>query len=74
MFLGCFFSAEGFSEWTHLCNQQTIRKKSDDMQVNIVDDERNGVHSGEAAHDKQGAGVTAEGKGAWFLGWQRAGT
>ena len=45
-----------------------------DMQVNIVDDERNGVHSGETAHDKQGAGVTAEGKGACFFGWQRAGT
>jgi hypothetical protein len=41
------------------------------MQVSIVDDERNGVHSGDAAHDKQGAGGTAEGKGACFLGWQR---
>ena len=44
------------------------------MQVGIVDDERNGAYSGEAAHDKQGAGGTAEGKGACFLGWQRAGT
>jgi hypothetical protein len=44
------------------------------MQVSIVDDERNGVHSGAAAHDKQGAGGTAEGKRACFLGWQRAGT
>ena len=44
------------------------------MQMSIVDDERNGVDSGEMAHDIQGAGVTAEGKGACFLGWQRAGT
>jgi hypothetical protein len=44
------------------------------MQVSIVDDGRNGEHSGEAAHDKQGAGGTAEGKRARFLGWQRAGT
>ena len=51
-----------------------IRGKSDDMQVCIVDDERNGAHSGEAAHGKRGAGGTAEGKGACFLGWQRAGT
>ncbi len=29
------------------------------MQVGIVDDERNGAYSGEAAHDKQGAGGTA---------------
>ena len=49
-------------------------QKSDDMQVNIVDDERKGADSGEAAHDKQGAGGTAEGKGACFSGWQRAGT
>ena len=44
------------------------------MQVGIVDDERNGAYSGESAHDKQGAGGTAEGKGACFFGWQRAGT
>ena len=44
------------------------------MQVSIVDGERNGVDSVEAAHGKQGAGGTAEGKGACFLGWQRAGT
>ena len=44
------------------------------MQVSIVDDERKGVHLRETAHDKQGAGGTAEGKGACFLGWQRAGT
>ena len=44
------------------------------MQVSMVDDERNGVLSGAAAHDKQGAGVTAEGKEACFSGWQRAGT
>ena len=48
--------------------------KSDAMPVSIVDDERNGVHSGEAVHDKRGAGGTAEGKSACFLGWQRAGT
>ncbi|MBR2234138.1 MAG: hypothetical protein IJ892_03685 [Prevotella sp.] len=61
-------------ETNYLRNQQTIRKKSDDMQVSIVDGERNGVHSGESVHDKQGAGGTAEGKGACFSGWQRAGT
>ena len=44
------------------------------LQVSMVVDERNGVDSGEAAHDKQGAGGTAEGKGACFSGWQRAGT
>ena len=44
------------------------------MPLSIVDDDRNGVHSGEAAHDKQGAGGTAEGKGACFSGRQRAGT
>ena len=44
------------------------------MPVSIVDDERNGVDPGEAAHDKQGAEGTAEGKGACLLGWQRAGT
>ena len=44
------------------------------MQVSMADDKRNGVHSVEAAHDKQGAGGTAEGKGACFSGWQRAGT
>jgi hypothetical protein len=44
------------------------------MQLSIVDDERNEVHSGAATHDKRGAGGTAEGKGACFLGWQRAGT
>jgi hypothetical protein len=44
------------------------------MQVSTVDDERNGALSGEAAHDKQGAGGTAEGKRARFSGWQRAGT
>ena len=44
------------------------------MPLSIVDDERNGVDSGEVEHDKQGAGGTAEGKGACFLGWQRAGT
>ena len=44
------------------------------MPVSVVDDERNEVHSVESAHDKQGAGVTAEGKGACFSGWQRAGT
>ena len=44
------------------------------MQLSIVDDERKGVDSGEAAHDKQGTGGTAEGKGACFSGWQRAGT
>ena len=47
---------------------------TDDTQMSIVDDERNGVHPGDSAHDKQGAGGTAEGKGACFLGWQRAGT
>jgi hypothetical protein len=31
----------------YLRKQQTIRKKSDDMQVSIVADEQNGVHSGE---------------------------
>jgi hypothetical protein len=51
----------------------TVRK-IDDMPLSIVDGERNGVHSGEAAHDKQEGGGTAEGKGACFLGWQRAGT
>ncbi len=30
------------------------------MQLSIVDDERKGVDSGEAAHDKQGAGGTEE--------------
>ena len=44
------------------------------MQMSIVDDEQNGAHPREAAHGKQGAGGTAEGKGACFLGWQRAGT
>ncbi len=44
------------------------------MQVSIVDVERNGVHSGESAYDKQGGGGTAEGKVACFSGWQRAGT
>ena len=44
------------------------------MQVGIVGDERNGVPSGEAVHEKQGGGGTAEGKEACFLGWQRAGT
>ena len=44
------------------------------MQVSIADDKRNRVDSGEATHDKQGAGGTAEGKGACFSGWQRAGT
>ena len=48
--------------------------KSDAMPLSIVDAERNGVHSGEAVHDKRGAGGTAEGKSACFLGWQRAGT
>ena len=58
----------------HIGNHQAIRQKSDDMQASIVDDDRNGVDSGDSAHDKQGGGGTAEGKGACFIGWQRAGT
>jgi hypothetical protein len=62
------------SELLQLLRLPIISMNNDDMPLSIVDDERNGVESGEAAHDKQGAGVTTEGKGACFLGWQRAGT